>query len=118
MVANDSNNQRCYLLTHQLKRLPSPNLIIVNHDASKMPNFHIPTPEGGMRYDLQKQKLVFMFFCISYTNFFFFFSEKIVMKFDRILCDVPCSGDGTIRKNLDVWAKWNTANGGSLHRYA
>lgn len=21
------------------------------------------------------------------------------MKFDRILCDVPCSGDGTLRKN-------------------
>lgn len=21
------------------------------------------------------------------------------MKFDRILCDVPCSGDGTMRKN-------------------
>ena len=21
------------------------------------------------------------------------------LKFDRILCDVPCSGDGTLRKN-------------------
>lgn len=39
------------------------------------------------------------------------------MKFDRILCDVPCSGDGTLRKNLDVWMKWNTANGSSLHGY-
>lgn len=39
------------------------------------------------------------------------------MKFDRILCDVPCSGDGTLRKNLDVWMKWNTANGASLHGY-
>ena len=25
------------------------------------------------------------------------------MKFDRILCDVPCSGDGTLRKNADAW---------------
>lgn len=40
------------------------------------------------------------------------------MKFDRILCDVPCSGDGTLRKNLDVWMKWNTANGASLHGYS
>jgi 16S rRNA C967 or C1407 C5-methylase (RsmB/RsmF family) len=24
-------------------------------------------------------------------------------KFDRILCDVPCSGDGTLRKNLTLW---------------
>lgn len=47
IVANDSNNKRCYLLTHQLKRLPSPNLIITNHDATVMPNFHISTPGGG-----------------------------------------------------------------------
>lgn len=39
------------------------------------------------------------------------------MKFDRILCDVPCTGDGTLRKNIDVWMKWNTANACSLHRY-
>ena len=25
------------------------------------------------------------------------------MKFDRILCDVPCLGDGTLRKNADAW---------------
>ncbi|KAF0294944.1 tRNA (cytosine(34)-C(5))-methyltransferase [Amphibalanus amphitrite] len=35
--------------------------------------------------------------------------------FDRILCDVPCSGDGTMRKNADVWPKWNPANGSNLH---
>jgi len=37
------------------------------------------------------------------------------LKFDRILCDVPCSGDGTIRKTLDIWNKWNAANGNNLH---
>lgn len=25
--------------------------------------------------------------------------ENTDLKFDRILCDVPCSGDGTLRKN-------------------
>ena len=39
------------------------------------------------------------------------------IKFDRILCDVPCSGDGTMRKNFDVWGKWNPANGANLHGY-
>jgi 16S rRNA C967 or C1407 C5-methylase (RsmB/RsmF family) len=29
--------------------------------------------------------------------------EKVNMKFDRILCDVPCTGDGTLRKNADIW---------------
>eukprot|EP00915_Cephaloidophora_sp_WS-2016_P005678 GHVH01007523.1.p1 GENE.GHVH01007523.1~~GHVH01007523.1.p1 ORF type:complete len:778 (+),score=87.31 GHVH01007523.1:1855-4188(+) len=27
--------------------------------------------------------------------------------FDRVLCDVPCCGDGTLRKNMDIWKKWN-----------
>jgi tRNA (cytosine34-C5)-methyltransferase len=40
---------------------------------------------------------------------------KEVLKFDRILCDVPCSGDGTLRKNPDIWKKWNTANANNLH---
>lgn len=26
--------------------------------------------------------------------------------FDRVLCDVPCSGDGTLRKAPDLWRKW------------
>jgi tRNA (cytosine34-C5)-methyltransferase len=38
-----------------------------------------------------------------------------VLKFDRILCDVPCSGDGTFRKNPDGWIKWHPGNGNNLH---
>jgi len=86
VVANDSNNKRCYMLVHQLKRLMSPTTIITNHDATIMPNFRMTSADG----------------------------EKFV-KFDRILCDVPCTGDGTMRKNIDVWMKWNTANACNLH---
>ena len=31
--------------------------------------------------------------------------------FDRILCDVPCSGDGTLRKSTDLWKKWSNSSG-------
>lgn len=48
----------------------------------------------------------------SYSFVFFFFD-----RFDRILADVPCSGDGTMRKNPDIWCKWSPANGSNLHGY-
>ena len=37
------------------------------------------------------------------------------MLFDRILCDVPCSGDGTMRKAPDIWRRWGVGNGNGLH---
>ncbi|XP_046386703.1 tRNA (cytosine(34)-C(5))-methyltransferase isoform X2 [Ischnura elegans] len=87
VIANDVDNKRCYMLVHQAKRLSSPCFAITNHDSSVMPNFLFTNKEG----------------------------KKETLKFDRILCDVPCSGDGTIRKNPDVWEKWNAANGNNLH---
>ena len=38
VVANDIDNKRCYMLVHQLKRLESPNFMIINHDSSVLPN--------------------------------------------------------------------------------
>ncbi|CRK25777.1 hypothetical protein BN1708_018185, partial [Verticillium longisporum] len=37
------------------------------------------------------------------------------MKFDRILADVPCSGDGTMRKNMNLWKDWNPNSALGLH---
>ncbi|XP_015591568.1 tRNA (cytosine(34)-C(5))-methyltransferase [Cephus cinctus] len=87
VIANDLDNNRCYMLVHQAKRLSSPNILITNHDSSVMPNFTVTNPDGS----------------------------KGILKFDRILADVPCSGDGTMRKNPDIWCKWSPANGNNLH---
>lgn len=84
VIANDLDNKRCYMLMHQLKRLESPNFMIINQDASSLPNFRCPSTGRTIAYD-------------------------------RILADVPCSGDGTFRKNIDVWTKWNFAHACNLH---
>ncbi|XP_045141222.1 RNA cytosine C(5)-methyltransferase NSUN2 [Echinops telfairi] len=86
VIANDVDNKRCYLLVHQAKRLGSPCIMVVNHDAASIPRLQ-------MDMDGRKEMLFY----------------------DRILCDVPCSGDGTMRKNIDVWKKWTTLNSLQLH---
>uniref|UniRef100_A0A672FYY8 tRNA (cytosine(34)-C(5))-methyltransferase n=1 Tax=Salarias fasciatus TaxID=181472 RepID=A0A672FYY8_SALFA len=86
VIANDVDNKRCYLLVHQAKRLNSPCIMVVNHDASCIPTLQIESD-----------------------------GRKNVLFYDRILCDVPCSGDGTMRKNIDVWKKWTTSNSLHLH---
>uniref|UniRef100_A0A8C2GWV6 tRNA (cytosine(34)-C(5))-methyltransferase n=1 Tax=Cyprinus carpio TaxID=7962 RepID=A0A8C2GWV6_CYPCA len=86
VIANDVDNKRCYLLVHQAKRLNSPCIMVVNHDASSIPRLYFD--QDG---------------------------KKDILFYDRILCDVPCSGDGTMRKNIDVWKKWTTSNSIHLH---
>lgn len=36
-------------------------------------------------------------------------------RFNRILADVPCSGDGTTRKNINLWKSWSQLGALSLH---
>lgn len=88
VVANDVDNDRCYMLVHQAKRLNSPCFVVTNHDSSAMPNIRVTNPTTG---------------------------SIEALRFDRVLCDVPCSGDGTLRKNPDIWQKWNNAQSANLH---
>jgi multisite-specific tRNA:(cytosine-C5)-methyltransferase len=93
LVANDVNYQRAQMLVHQVKRLNSPNLIVTNHDATMFPSIELPSdpvPEGAKK-------------------------QGKWLKFDRILADVPCSGDGTCRKNPNIWKDWIPGNGLGLY---
>ncbi|KAL1513776.1 hypothetical protein ABEB36_003141 [Hypothenemus hampei] len=87
IIANDVDNKRCYMLVHQAKRLNSPCVAIINHDSASLPNIFETLSDGSTQQ----------------------------VQFDRILCDVPCSGDGTLRKNPDIWMKWTPANSLNLH---
>ncbi|CAK9295082.1 unnamed protein product [Gordionus sp. m RMFG-2023] len=123
VVANDSDSKRCYLLVHQTKRLRCPNLLIVNQDACFMPNLRylsnncadkVDTKKGESNEKDDKSHQVTTLSNeegknqgpLMYTN----------LAYDRILCDVPCTGDGTLRKNPLIWSKWTSTQANSIHQ--
>lgn len=104
LIANDSDAKRCHLLVHQsLHRVPGAGMMVTNHDATQLPGLRLPrdlsVPEpvssAGSK-DTAKHKY-----------------EPLL--FDRILADVPCSGDGTLRKNVGIWKEFTPGNGLGLH---
>ncbi|KAG0348735.1 tRNA (cytosine(34)-C(5))-methyltransferase [Podila humilis] len=88
ILANDADYRRSHMLIHQTKRLQSPCLMVTNHDASLMPNLKLAPNKAG---------------------------EVLPFQFDRVLCDVPCSGDATLRKNPMVWNHWTHGGAMGLH---
>lgn len=90
LIANDADYKRGHMLVHQLKRLSSPNLLVTNHDATQFPSIKLP-PSPNTPH------------------------KPNYLKFDRILADVPCSGDGTLRKNANLWKDWQPGSALGLH---
>ena len=93
LIANDVDYKRAHMLVHQMKRLSSPNIIVTNHDATIYPSIKLPSEVSEDRKTVPNRYL----------------------KFDRILADVPCSGDGTSRKNIEIWRNWTPSNALGLH---
>ncbi|KAI4208526.1 MAG: hypothetical protein LQ346_000036 [Caloplaca aetnensis] len=93
LICNDVDYKRAHMLIHQMKRLNSPNLIVTNHDATMYPSIKLPneTKPDGKRV------------------------RNKYLKFDRVLADVPCTGDGTSRKNINVWRDWVHGNALGLY---
>jgi len=90
VVANDSDAKRAYMLVHQLRRLNSPAAFVTAKDAQFWPL----VLRGENVTDEERAQ------------------EGM---FDRVLCDVPCSGDGTARKNPGIWKHWSASAAHSLH---
>ncbi|KAI8144531.1 S-adenosyl-L-methionine-dependent methyltransferase [Fennellomyces sp. T-0311] len=88
VVANDADYKRSHMLVHQSKRLQSPCFIATNHFGQQIPTVHVKDENGN----------------------------KVAWQFDRVLCDVPCSGDGTLRKNETIWNDWSCGQALGLHR--
>ncbi|KAI8319850.1 S-adenosyl-L-methionine-dependent methyltransferase [Martensiomyces pterosporus] len=90
VIANDADYKRACMLVHQMNRLNSPNIIITNHSGERFPNIY--------KLDAEGKRI-----------------PREIVQFDRILCDVPCSGDGTTRKNVRVWEKWRPDDAHTLN---
>ena len=88
VVANDADPKRAFMLTHQMNRLNSANIVITNHNAQIFPELFYADCKPG---------------------------EDRRVRYDRIVCDVPCSSDAAIRKIPTKWREWGTKGGQSLH---
>lgn len=104
VVANDSSTDRAYLLVHQCRRLCSPHLMVTTHMAQQFPTTvrHVHRNEANA----------------SATSTNSGDATSVVAEpvlFDRVLADVPCSGDGTMRKNPAIWTSWNVSGSHALH---
>ena len=91
VIANDADMKRAFVLIHQTQRLQSPAVLVTNHDASQFPTITLNKIDEATG---RPQQLLF----------------------DRILADVPCSGDATLRKNPLIWRKWSPTFGLGLHK--
>ncbi|GBG47023.1 hypothetical protein CBR_g80544, partial [Chara braunii] len=131
VVANDADVQRCHLLIHQTKRMCSPAIVVTNHEAQMFPSLRLwkrttgarecakpsvgsaepsdfvdrgdtteVTEENGSKMETEKDSQPKVLESDGREE------ELQELRFDRILCDVPCSGDGTLRKAPDLWRKW------------
>ncbi|XQJ31684.1 NOL1/NOP2/sun family, putative [Leishmania guyanensis] len=89
VIANELDTKRANMLVHQVKRLRLlfPFALFTNHDARYFPELPLqPQP-----VDADKAAA----------------AGAEVLRFDKILCDVVCSGDGTLRKAPHIFKIWS-----------
>ncbi len=116
VVANDADSKRAYMLVHQLKRLGSPAFLVTTHDGQFFPNLFLNADsEAGRLHAAASDSQSFISTALDTVTGERKEQRVVPMGFDRILCDVPCSGDGTLRKSPNIWRSWSLANGFGLH---
>lgn len=90
VVANDADSKRAFMLTHQLQRIDTSGMLVINHEGQ-----HLPTIKKSPLAPATKAPKFY---------------------YDKVLADVPCSGDGAIRKLPAKWRGWHTKDGYGLHQ--
>ena len=102
VVANDKDTSRAYMLVHQCRRSATPAMLVTTHSGQDFPTLNSsailkfgtePDSTSGLKVN-------------AAGNYMGARNAQAEPFFDRTLCDVPCAGDGTIRKNQIVWKRW------------
>ena len=120
------NTKRCYMLVHsvhaththnrrhththqpwpplQMKRCSTPSFLALTHDARWLPFLRPDTEAEKVALQplttLPKADVAASSDNESVTR------QGHFLLYDRILADVPCSGDGTVRKAPTIWRNW------------
>ena len=101
MVANDASPTRCQMLLRRCAALGemSERLLITCHPAQSLP--WLPRLDASAEAEA--------------TAVGGEAGRYPAGCFDRIICDVPCSGDGTTRKNPSIWHRWSQEYALEMH---
>ncbi|CAG9572497.1 putative methyltransferase [Leishmania major strain Friedlin] len=85
LIANEKDRVKAtQTLPARLKRYHAPNVMTTRCDGVQWPRLYFNDPTNPS-------------------------SEPQERRFDRIICDVPCSGDGTIRKECSIATTWSAS---------
>ena len=123
IIANDADAQRAYMLTHQVKRIGSAGMMITTHMGQYFPDLTNWDDGKAAHAALKKVSKIANSSSSSSSSTSSNSSNTPALPapryapgtFDRVLCDVPCSGDGTLRKNAEIWKSWSLSSGIQLH---
>ena len=135
VIANDADVKRCHMLASRASRLHSPSLVVTNHDARLLPETLGPrTARVAKKAAAAASVMSFIEspFSTKAVNSgrrgrwgggggrgggrgggkdgggSWVANRTIHSCFDRVLADVPCSGDGT-SKNPLIWKRWTAS---------
>lgn len=87
MITNEKDRVKAtQTLPARLKRYHAPNVMCTRCDGIQWPRLYVAEDTVGRDTVLTDER-----------------------RFDRVICDVPCSGDGTIRKERSVTTTWSAS---------
>ncbi|KAL0227549.1 hypothetical protein RCL1_003693 [Eukaryota sp. TZLM3-RCL] len=89
LVSNDASQNRAFMMQHNLSKLShgAAASLVTNNDGRDFP-FPIFSTSPASPQD---------------------------NRFSGVLCDAPCSGTGTLRKNPNIWRDWSSSSELILH---